>query len=137
MALGTRAPSRFNFLYCHSVFGKNIAKQECLTVGCVPSAAVAVEGGGYLSRGMYAWGVSAWGVCPDNPPCEHRCKNITFPQLLLKYWTRHCTLIYVTDLIHKAVQGSVSDPRYPRGAGVPTLYRSQPFMFPNFPTPHD
>ena len=43
-------------------------KQECIPVGCVPSAAVAITGGGEVS----AWGVSAQeeggvcagGVCP-------------------------------------------------------------------------
>ena len=41
-------------------------QQECIPVGCVPSAAVAVGGG--LPRGLSAWGVSAqrvgsaWGV---------------------------------------------------------------------------
>ena len=53
---------------------KHFCEQECITVGCVPSATVAVRGGGgcipaSLGRGMsghgggLAGGVSAWGRC--------------------------------------------------------------------------
>ena len=38
------------FFHFQAVFGKKIVKQECIPVGCVPSAAVAV-----------CWGVSVWG----------------------------------------------------------------------------
>ena len=38
-------------------------QQECIPVGCVPSAAVAVGGG--LHRGLSAWG----GVCPGGWVC--------------------------------------------------------------------
>ena len=45
------------------------SKQECIPVGCVPSAAVAVGGSvclGGVCRGVSAWGVSArGGVCPS------------------------------------------------------------------------
>ena len=34
------------FLFFRAVLGKNYTKQECITVGCVPSAAVAVSRGG-------------------------------------------------------------------------------------------
>ena len=37
-------------------------KQECIPVGCVPSAAVAVNSGG-LPGGCLHRGVSAWWVC--------------------------------------------------------------------------
>ena len=62
-------------------------QQECIPVGCVPSAAVASPGeggicpGGCLPRSC---------VCPGgvhHPPVNRisdRCKNITFPQLLLR-----------------------------------------------------
>ena len=49
-------------------------KQECIPVGCVPSAAVAVSGGG--------------GVSARHPPwtefLTHACENITFLQLHLR-----------------------------------------------------
>ena len=77
--------------------------QECIPVGCVPSAAVAVGG-------RSAWGVSArgrmsaqgcvypGGICPGARGClpsgchptlrieflTHACENITFLQLLLR-----------------------------------------------------
>ena len=44
-----------------------INKQECIPVGCIPSAAVAISGEGEgvsARRGVYPWGVSAGGVCP-------------------------------------------------------------------------
>ena len=37
--------------------------QECIPVGCVPSAAVAVWEGGFLLRGLSAWGCLLRGVC--------------------------------------------------------------------------
>ena len=51
-----------------------------------------VSAGGCLPRGSLPWGVSAWGVHPQTqmqtpPPVNRitdRCKNITFPQLLLQ-----------------------------------------------------
>ena len=62
---------------------------ECISLGCVPSAAVAIFGGG--------WGVClGWGVCPGmclpggcvsalwTEFLTHACENITFPQLLLR-----------------------------------------------------
>ena len=79
-----------------------ISQQECIPVGCVPSAAirggvcagVSAWGGclprGCLPWGVYAQGVSARGVCipactaADTPLwtqfLTHTCKNITFPQ---------------------------------------------------------
>ena len=53
-------------------------EQECIPVGCVPSAAVVVSGGGVSAKGGYLpggvslggclpRGVSAGGVCPDTP----------------------------------------------------------------------
>ena len=76
--------------------------QECIPVGRVPSAAVAVCWGrgclpakGRLPRGWLSRGVSARGVCVSkhalsqtpHPPVNRmtdRCKNITFPQLRLR-----------------------------------------------------
>ena len=50
----------------HAVFGKSYDKQECIPVGCVPSAAVAVwgRGGCLVGGGVWSRGVSArGGVC--------------------------------------------------------------------------
>ena len=62
-------------------------KQEGIPVGCVPSAAVAVSGGG----GFCLWGekgvVCQGGCTPPSPWTEflaHACENITFVQLLLR-----------------------------------------------------
>ena len=94
---------------------KFIKRQECIRVGCVPSAAVAVcwdggwgvcQGGvcrgvsvqGVSAQGVSALGVSAWrGVYPGmhwgrHPPVNRmtdRCKSITFPQLRLRTVIRH------------------------------------------------
>ena len=74
-----------------------IKEQECIPVGCVPSAAVVVYWvGGCLPGGMFAQGVSAQrGVCLGEGDCggrgclkdsallwteflRHACENITF-----------------------------------------------------------
>ena len=50
-----------------SQYIKELRKQECILVGCVPSAVVAVWGGssrGVSARGMSAWGLSARGCLP-------------------------------------------------------------------------
>ena len=64
---------------------QHISKQECIPVGCVPSASVAVGGGGGCLKGVcpggclnrgglpggvsaQGWGVSAWG-CVCIPAC--------------------------------------------------------------------
>ena len=64
---------------------------ECISVGCVQSAAVAeclvggvsAQGEGSVCLGgVSTQGVSAWGVY--TPPVNRmtdRCKNITFPEL--------------------------------------------------------
>ena len=69
----------------------SISHQECIPLGCIPSAVVAISGG-CLSRGVSAWtclprGSVCLGVCTP-PPVDRMtdsCENITFPQLLL--WT--------------------------------------------------
>ena len=80
-----------------------ISKQECIPVGCVPSAAVAVCWGvsvrGWLSRDVSVRGMSILGgVCPGEgwcmvpggvwqiPPPSHgqHSWHITFPQLRLR-----------------------------------------------------
>ena len=52
--------------------------QECVPVGCVPSAAVAVclGGGGVSACGVY--------TSPRTEFLTHACENITFPQLRLR-----------------------------------------------------
>ena len=69
---------------------QHISKQECIPVGCVPSAAVAVGGGwgclegvcpggvcpgGCLPGGVSAqgWGVSAWGLCVSQHALGRGC----------------------------------------------------------------
>ena len=76
----------------HNGCSKKNSKQECIPVGCVPSAAVADCWGECLPmKGVYprwclprrsAWaGVSAQGECLLS--LTHACENITFPQLCL------------------------------------------------------
>ena len=59
--------------------------QECIPVGCVPSAAVAVPGGGGVpaQEGCLPKGVSARERTPP-PGQTDDCENKTFPQLLLR-----------------------------------------------------
>ena len=63
-------------------------EQECIPVGCVPSAAVAVYWGCLPGRGVSAGGVYPsmhWGRhLPPMDRTTDRCKNITFPQLRLR-----------------------------------------------------
>ena len=44
------APSFSIFFHFHAVFGKNLDKQECIPVGCLSPAGVAVPGGGFSTR---------------------------------------------------------------------------------------
>ena len=60
------------FVYTRNMCQVIAKKQECIPVGWVPSAAVAV-GGGALPMGMSAWG----------DRMTEACENITLPQLLL------------------------------------------------------
>ena len=100
-SLGSSASTRFRisssvqnqysysgFMSIHDLIQacKNIQKQECIPVGCVPSVAVAVEMG-CLPQCMLGYMPSA---CWDTSRLwteflTHACENITFPQLLL--WT--------------------------------------------------
>ena len=78
---GTRAPPS-NFFHFHVVFSKRFTEQECIPVGCVPSATVAVCSRGWVSaRGCLPVG----DVCQTTPPPVNRmtdvCENITLPQL--------------------------------------------------------
>ena len=68
------------------VFDKMILQQECIPVGCVPSAAVTVSGG-WVSRGVC---VCPGGVHPPVNRITDRCKNITFPQLRLRTIINKC-----------------------------------------------
>ena len=47
---------------------QNKIRQECITVGCVPPASVAISLGRGVSLGLSAWGVSVQegGVCPGD-----------------------------------------------------------------------
>ena len=62
---------------------KVVAQQECIPEGCVPSAAVAISGGGVSAQGRRLPRGGLPGGC-THPPCGQTdsCKNITFPQLL-------------------------------------------------------
>ena len=58
-----------------SAIMKNIEKQECIPVGCIPSATVAVSRGGLCSGGVYApGGVCSWGgLCSGGGVCSRGC----------------------------------------------------------------
>ena len=94
-APGTRAPSGSKFFHFHAVFGKKFAKQECIPVGCVLSAAVAICSGclpqcmlGYtphLGLGLETppgqTSHLPLGMGLETPPVDRMtdtCKNITF-----------------------------------------------------------
>ena len=78
-ALGTPPPPRSNFFHFHAVFSKNRVKQECIPVGCVRYAAVAVGGWGVFPSGVSA-SVHA-GIHPPVNRITDACENITLPQL--------------------------------------------------------
>ena len=63
-------------------------EQDCIPVGCVPSAAVAVSGVGGLPGGCLPRRCTPPDPEADTPPPVNRitdtCKMITFPQLLLR-----------------------------------------------------
>ena len=79
--------------FVFAVVRKTNSKQECIPIGCVRSAAVAICLGGVCSGGRLPrrWGVSAWGRgCLPRGSCIPECtvdrmtdrfKNITLPQL--------------------------------------------------------
>ena len=54
---GLAIPSQSNFFQFHVVFGKNLAKQECIPVGCVPPACCPY----LLACTAWEGGVPAWG----------------------------------------------------------------------------
>ena len=101
----------------HRKCGKINRSQECIPVGCVPSAAVAVwrgGGGGVSAQGRVCPGV---GCLPGGciPAC--RCKNITFPQLRLRTVTMsHLFMSYVggvkTSHQHWSGEHLVAESRY-------------------------
>ena len=70
-------------------------EQEFIPVGCVPSAAMAICGGGVVCPGGSAGGCVSQLVMGQTPSCGQTdtCKNITFPQLLLR-----TVMIYITNL---------------------------------------
>ena len=64
------------------ITGGSSIKQECIPVGCVPSAPVTASwGGGVCPGACLCRGVLAGGVCPPVNRITDRCKNITLPQL--------------------------------------------------------
>ena len=84
-----RVHSQSDYYHFHAVFGKNYSKQECIPVGCVASAAVAVcwvggvypggssvclvgglpgTGGGICPGGVYQGGVSKHALRQTPPP---------------------------------------------------------------------
>ena len=76
-----------------------MSKQECIPVGCVPSAAVAVPGGG-PPRGYLPGGGLADTTLPPTlvDRMTDRCKNITLLQLRLR-------------TVHVIVGGPVESPQ--------------------------
>ena len=108
-----------------SVSDKRIYRQECIPVGCIPSAAVAVFWRGVYSGGVVcSWGwvcsggeclLWGWGVCfgggllrgggwwwyPSmhwgRPPRGQtdRCKNITFATSLQTVTNRHLCFVLI------------------------------------------
>ena len=74
---------------------KSISSQDCIPVGCVPSAAVAVSegggsarGGGVLPRGRGGGYLPRGCTTPHVDRMTDACENITFSQLLLRTVTR-------------------------------------------------
>ena len=87
---------------------EQINEQEYIPVGCLPPASMAISVGGVqvcvcvcvcvcpgvVSKGVYPPEPAANTPCPiacwDTPPCGQTdtCKNITFPQLLLRGVTK-------------------------------------------------
>ena len=101
-------------------------KQECIPVGCVPSAAVAVCWGDLPARGgeMSARGVlPARGVClvcPGGCPLcteflTHACENITFQQLRLRTvtsrWQIYIHFVSILALRNRFFCNSISSIR--------------------------
>ena len=99
----------FTCWHANEVIDKQISRlvtklsQECIPVGCVPSAAVAVSGGrgvcpeggwgvcpgggGVCPGGLSGWGGCLARGCTASLPVERMtdaCENITFPQLMLQ-----------------------------------------------------
>ena len=73
---GTRdaPPPQSNFFHFHAVFGKNLAKQEWIPLGCVLSAAVADGGAGvYPSMHWAGECVCPRGCLPRGGVCLGRC----------------------------------------------------------------
>ena len=67
---------------------KSCLQQECIPVGCVPTAAAAISWGVWLPGGglvsAYLWQTPPKADIPPTPyplPCEQTdaCENITFP----------------------------------------------------------
>ena len=80
-ASGTRPPPQSNFFHFHAVFSKNVAKQECIPVGCIHPAGVAVRG------------VSPHGTRPDprtrHPPGPGTPQDQVPPGTRHPHWARH------------------------------------------------
>ena len=76
----------------HTIAVNEFVKQECIPVGCVLPAAVAVRGGGLHQSPPTASGTrppprTRHPPGPDTPPVNRitdTCKNITFPQPRLR-----------------------------------------------------
>ena len=94
----------------------NSIQQECIPVGYILSAGVAISGGsaqGGLLNGVSTRGVSAWGCLPrevstpvhagiHTPPVNRMtdaCENITFLQLLLWTVMIHLFIHLIIDMV--------------------------------------
>ena len=77
--------THFKFTLVVHVETEDFGKKECIPVGCVPSAAVAISGG-FATGGVSACprGVCLGGCTPPSRGQTDTYENITFPRLLLK-----------------------------------------------------
>ena len=81
-------PSRSNFFHFHALFSKNLVKQECIPVGCLPPAAVAV----------------CWGVYLPGVSCDLSRHAFDVTCMLPPHQLRHqCSCVYSADPLHAGI----------------------------------
>ena len=94
-AMDLYVPCWSNFSHFHAVFGNNVAKQECIPVVCIPSAAVAAGGGGCIQHALGRG--SAWRCQPRGGVCLGGMLGYTLP-LWTEWLTDTCENIALTQL---------------------------------------